>query len=87
MDIPLLLSGLEEVPLFSDPVKTLFNLNESIPEINTSDDIDALCDLVTKCEGAAISLQLPPVDLGVVEMHVTVIKPFVSQSDDEDDFI
>ena len=87
MDIPLLLSGLNEVTPLSDPVRKLFDENHAIPEILTAEDIDVLLGLQSKIEGAKLELQLPPVDINVIAIHAKVIKPFVSQSDDEDDFI
>lgn len=87
MDIPLLLSGLNEVRSLSDPIKDLYDANQAIPEIIDASSIDALMALHAQIYGHESTLSLPTVNIAVMEVHLTVIKPFVSQSDDEDDFI
>lgn len=87
MNIPLLLSGLNELPSFSDPIKIIFDRNESIPEILNGNDVDVLLNLRAEIQLNSAALNLPFVDINVMTIHVNVIKPFISQSDDEDDFI
>lgn len=87
MDIQLLLSGLEQAPSFSDPVKALYDAAESIQSISSAADIDALLGLNADISEQISQMLMPHVELHVMEIHAKVIKPFVSQSDDEDDFI
>ncbi len=87
MDIPLLLSGLNDIPSFSDPIKDLFDKNESIKEINSDKDINALLDLGHGVMEELLKINFVAVDINVMAIHAQVIKPFISQADAEDDFI
>ncbi len=87
MDIPLLLSGLNEAASFGDPAKVLYDENLSVPEITSAADIDTLVDLELKIQAQTAKFNMPYVEIAVMAIHAKVIKPFISQTDDEDDFI
>lgn len=87
MDIPLLISGLRESPSFSDPVRHIYNANLAIPKVNTLEDINALLDISSDIINKLVSISFSNVDTKVMSIHARVLKPFINNTDIEDDFI
>lgn len=87
MDIQLLASELCNIESYSDPVKKLYDENISIPAVVSSADIYLLNDIIRRCTLVTNSFQVSSVNIKVMKTHARVVKPYISISDIEDDFI
>lgn len=82
-----LISELTNFPSISDEVKVLYDRCAALSGINTAQDLDSLIELNIAANTCKISQGLPRINISIMAVHATVLKPFTNSSTDEDDFI
>lgn len=86
MDIQRLTSELSEVPSFSSNIEKTFEALNGISEIKTLEDINSLLNLSLNLLTIGENFLTSNVNIKVMSIHARVLKPFVSNTE-EDDFI